>query len=122
MRRAAAAPLKKTKVASTGQVDFKSCQCLETTGLCSWGTTVKGSPPSSQLFNILFNFISVISSCLPLPLQRLLVKLVRTFLPPGEDVSGGGVLVIFSGLEPQLEGDDPLILKYGQNGMNSPAT
>lgn len=44
---------------------------------------------------------------------RLLGKLVLTFLPPGEDVSGGGVLVMFSGLEPQLEGDDPLILKYG---------
>lgn len=33
-----------------------------------------------------------------------------TFLPPGEEASGGGVLVIFNGLEPQLEGDDPLIL------------
>lgn len=45
--------------------------------------------------------------------RRLFVKLVLTFLPPGEDVSGGGVLVMFRGLEPQLEGDDPLILKYG---------
>ena len=33
-----------------------------------------------------------------------------TFLPPGEQVSGGGVLVIFRGLEPQLEGDEPRIL------------
>ena len=33
-----------------------------------------------------------------------------TFLPPGEEASGGGVLVMFNGLEPQLEGDDPLIL------------
>lgn len=33
-----------------------------------------------------------------------------TFLPPGDEASGGGVLVMFSGLEPQLEGDDPLIL------------
>lgn len=38
--------------------------------------------------------------------------LVLTFFPPGEDVSGGGVLVMFRGLEPQLEGDDPLILKH----------
>lgn len=42
---------------------------------------------------------------------RLFVMFILTFLPPGEDVSGGGVLVMFSGLEPQLEGDDPLILK-----------
>lgn len=34
-----------------------------------------------------------------------------TFLPPGDDVSGGGVLlVMFSGLEPQLDGDEPRIL------------
>lgn len=33
-----------------------------------------------------------------------------TFLPPGEQVSGGGVLVIFRGLEPQLEGEEPRIL------------
>lgn len=33
-----------------------------------------------------------------------------TFLPPGEQVSGGGVLVMFSGLEPQLEGEEPRIL------------
>lgn len=33
-----------------------------------------------------------------------------TFLPPGEQVSGGGVLVMFRGLEPQLEGEDPRIL------------
>lgn len=33
-----------------------------------------------------------------------------TFLPPGEEASGGGVLVMFSGLEPQLEGEDPRIL------------
>ena len=33
-----------------------------------------------------------------------------TFLPPGEEASGGGVLVMFNGLESQLEGDDPLIL------------
>ena len=37
--------------------------------------------------------------------------LCLTFLPPGEHVSGGGVLVMFRGLEPQLEGDDPRILK-----------
>lgn len=48
---------------------------------------------------------------LPTTATRLVVKLALTFLPPGEDVSGGGVLVMFSGLEPQLEGDDPLILK-----------
>ena len=34
----------------------------------------------------------------------------KIFLPPGEEASGGGVLVMFNGLEPQLEGDDPLIL------------
>lgn len=44
---------------------------------------------------------------------RLWGKVVLTFFPPGEDVSGGGVLVMFRGLEPQLEGDDPLILKHG---------
>lgn len=33
-----------------------------------------------------------------------------TFLPPGEQVSGGGVLVMFKGLEPQLEGEEPRIL------------
>ena len=33
-----------------------------------------------------------------------------TFLPPGDEASGGGVRVMFNGLEPQLEGDDPLIL------------
>lgn len=37
-----------------------------------------------------------------------------TFLPPGEQVSGGGVLVIFRGLEPQLEGEEPRIL-IGRN-------
>lgn len=41
----------------------------------------------------------------------LCVPLCFTFLPPGEQVSGGGVLVIFRGLEPQLEGDEPRILK-----------
>lgn len=34
----------------------------------------------------------------------------ETFLPPGEQVSGGGVLVMFRGLEPQLEGEEPRIL------------
>lgn len=33
-----------------------------------------------------------------------------TFLPTGEEVSGGGVLVMFNGLEPQLEGEEPRIL------------
>lgn len=33
------------------------------------------------------------------------------FLPPGEDVSGGGVLLeMLRGLETQLDGDEPLIL------------
>lgn len=42
-----------------------------------------------------------------------------TFFPPGEDVSGGGVLVMFRGLEPQLDGDDPLILKHAEKqGMD----
>lgn len=44
----------------------------------------------------------------------LSTKLVLTFLLPGEEASGGGVLVMFSGLEPQLDGDDPLILSYGK--------
>lgn len=35
-----------------------------------------------------------------------------TFLPPGDEVSGGGVLVMFKGLEPQLEGEDPRILLH----------
>lgn len=38
------------------------------------------------------------------------VGLGVTFLPPGEQVSGGGVLVMFKGLEPQLEGEEPRIL------------
>lgn len=33
-----------------------------------------------------------------------------TFFPPGEQVSGGGVLVMFRGLEPQLDGEEPRIL------------
>ncbi len=33
-----------------------------------------------------------------------------TLFPPGEQVSGGGVAVIFKGLEPQLEGEEPRIL------------
>lgn len=37
-------------------------------------------------------------------------RFALTFLPPGEQVSGGGVLVILSGLEPQLDGDEPRIL------------
>lgn len=37
-----------------------------------------------------------------------------TFLPPGEQVSGGGVLVILSGLDPQLDGDEPRILDRRQ--------
>lgn len=37
-----------------------------------------------------------------------------TFLPPGEQVSGGGVLVMFKGLEPQLEGEEPRILTQRQ--------
>ena len=40
-----------------------------------------------------------------------------TFLPPGEEASGGGVLVMFNGLEPQLEGDDTLIL-YEKRGVS----
>lgn len=42
------------------------------------------------------------------------VSVVFTFLPPGEQESGGGVLVLFRGLEPQLEGDEPRIL--GEKG------
>lgn len=38
-----------------------------------------------------------------------------TFLPPGEQVSGGGVLVMFRGLEPQLEGEEPRILTTQKN-------
>lgn len=38
-----------------------------------------------------------------------------TFLPPGEQVSGGGVAVIFKGLEPQLEGEEPRILGAGHH-------
>lgn len=38
------------------------------------------------------------------------VNVCVTFLPPGEQVSGGGVLVMFRGLEPQLEGEEPRIL------------
>lgn len=105
-------------------MDFKSCQCLRTTGLCTLGTTVKGFWPPEYL-----DLLSDFSAKQPGGVQhhgsfykcdlmllataatRLFVKLVLTFLPPGEDVSGGGVLVMFSGLEPQLEGDDPLILK-----------
>lgn len=34
-----------------------------------------------------------------------------TFFPPGEQVSGGGVLVMFRGLELQLEGEEPRILQ-----------
>lgn len=37
-----------------------------------------------------------------------------TFFPPGDEVSGGGVLVMFNGLEPQLEGEDPRILLHRQ--------
>lgn len=43
-------------------------------------------------------------------LDRTKVAFHLTFLPPGEEVSGGGVLVMFNGLEPQLEGEEPLIL------------
>lgn len=39
-----------------------------------------------------------------------LLSRALTFFPPGEQVSGGGVLVMFRGLEPQLEGDEPRIL------------
>lgn len=53
-------------------------------------------------------------SVLDTTIASLSVKLVLTFLLPGEEVSGGGVLVMFSGLEPQLDGDDPLILSYGK--------
>lgn len=44
------------------------------------------------------------------PAVKLRGGLGVTFLPPGEQVSGGGVLVMFRGLEPQLEGEEPRIL------------
>lgn len=43
-------------------------------------------------------------------LWRVCVCVCLTFLPPREQVSGGGVLVMFRGLEPQLEGEEPRIL------------
>lgn len=47
----------------------------------------------------------------------LYVCACATFLPPGEQVSGGGVLVIFKGLEPQLEGEEPRILMKRQRQL-----
>lgn len=46
--------------------------------------------------------------------QTVHVCVPGTFLPPGEQVSGGGVLVMFRGLEPQLEGEEPRILESRQ--------
>lgn len=108
---------------SKEHVDFQSCQCLRTVGLCTLQTTVTGfsSHPLQEYFDLLSNF-----SAKQLKVQHRnsitrfvchycykTVQIVLTFLFPGEDVSGGGVLVMFSGLEPQLDGDDPLILLYG---------
>lgn len=47
------------------------------------------------------------------PSKGVCVCVCVTFLPPGEQVSGGGVLVMFRGLEPQLEGEEPRILIEG---------
>ena len=52
--------------------------------------------------------------CVVLELQS---TLPLTFFPPGEQVSGGGVLVMFRGLEPQLEGDEPRILAATKEDM-----
>lgn len=41
-----------------------------------------------------------------------------TFLLPGEQVSGGGVVVMFKGLELQLEGEEPRILLKGISFIN----
>lgn len=56
-----------------------------------------------------FRTESDLMKCYRIHIEKVCVC-VCTFLPPGEHVSGGGVLVMFRGLEPQLEGEEPRIL------------
>ena len=74
--------------------------------LCSQPHTVEYIPRRKGRLNL-----SQKPLCFRTWAEALLVEATMlTFLPAGEEASGGGVLVMFSGLEPQLEGDDPLTL------------
>lgn len=119
------------KIQPKGQVSVKRCWCLGAAARCPSGRAVQGCDRHSALLG---PFPSPAQSSLELlPGHKSHIpcpdcpqtggKLVLTFFPPGEDVSGGGVLVMFRGLEPQLEGDEPLILKTCmKQGMDLQAT
>ena len=67
------------------------------------------SGTTQSLFFTLHGNIGVTHNCCVCVCVCVCVSV--TFFPPGEQVSGGGVLVMFRGLEPQLEGEEPRILR-----------